>query len=715
MSNFDHIFRVDHDALGIATLTWDMAGRPVNVFTKEAIRAFEDTIDALIADGDIKAVVIASAKSVFHVGADLDMAQQMSARPAKELFANIMQINSMMRRMETAGKPFVAAIGGHALGGGLEMALACHARIVVDNPKLQLGLPEAKVGLMPGFGGTQRLARLIPLMEALPALAQGSSFALEKAKALGLVNDVVPADKLIETAKAWARANPKATQPWDNKGFKAPSGVVHSPANFQFFVGASAQYRKTTGGVYPAPAAILDAVYHGLQMPIDQGLKVEARKFVGISQSPVAGAMIRTLFFGLNDANALRRRPAGPPMQSFKKIGMIGAGLMGGGIAYTAAHAGIDVVLIDTTQEAADKGKDYSVRLLDKALSRGKLTADKKDVHLARIVATTDYAALADADLVIEAVFEAKAVKESVLRAIEAVVRPDTVIASNTSTIPITELAAFMQDPSRFIGMHFFSPVEKMPLVEIISGVKTGEAALASAFDLCKAIGKTPIDVNDGRAFFTTRVVSAYMIEGMALLREGVAPALIDNAGKQAGMPMGPLRLADMVNLDLAVKIADQTIAHLGESYTEHPGSSAARRMVELGRIWEKAGKGFYDYGSETRLWPELATQFPRAETQPLAEDVKSRPMAIQAVETLRCFDDGVLKTPEDADLGSIMGWGFPPHTGGVATYIDQTGSANLLHLTEKLNVAHGDRFAPPAKLKQLVRDNELLYAGASV
>jgi 3-hydroxyacyl-CoA dehydrogenase / enoyl-CoA hydratase / 3-hydroxybutyryl-CoA epimerase len=710
MNTINEFFQIETSSDGVATLTLDMADKPVNVFTQALLEAFEETVIELIDDEAVNAVIIASAKAVFHVGADLAMAQAMSARAAPELFTDIMRINSLFRRIETGGTTFVAAINGHALGGGLELALACHARIVANNDRLQLGLPEAKVGLMPGFGGTQRLTRLISLTDALPAIATGSPFSPAKALGLGLVTEVCEADQLLAAAKAWALANPKATQPWDRKGYKLPSGAIHSPANFQFFAGASAQYRKNTGGHYPAPAAILDAVYQGLQMPIDQALKVEARRFVSISRSIVARSMIKTLFFGMNDANALVRRPAEPPKHNFKTIGMVGAGLMGGGIAYSTARAGCDVILIDTSMEAAERGKAYSERLLDKAVSRGKLTAEARASHLDRITTTTDFAALATADLVVEAVFESKDVKQAALKAIEAAVGPQAIIASNTSTIPISELAAFIDTPERFIGMHFFSPVEKMPLVEIISGKLTSSTALAAAFDLCQLLKKTPVDVNDGRGFYTTRVVSSYMIEGMALLREGVSPALIENAGKVAGMPMGPLRLADMVNLDLAVKIADQTKADSGDAYVEHPGIAAARQMVALERLGEKSGKGFYQYQDDTRLWPDLATLFPVSSDQPKASAVTDRLLMIQAIETLRCFDDGVVKTAIDADLGSILGWGFPPHTGGIASYIDQETPSRLLEKAEQLSKNTGTRFEPPAGLRKLVNDNASLH-----
>lgn len=705
-------FRVATGDDGIAVLTWDAQSSPVNIFSEPAIEAYRDAIEQLIADDSVRGVVIASAKSVFHVGADLEMAQAMGKRDEGELFAKIMEINAVFRRMETGGKPFVAAINGQALGGGFEMAMACHARILGDGPKVELGLPESKLGLMPGFGGTQRLPRLIALDRAVPMMLLGTSLKARDAVQLGLVTAIVPDVELIAEARSWALANPAAKQPWDEKGFKLPSGSVQSPKNFQFFIGASAQAAKTTGGHHPAVQAILEAVYQGLQLPIDPALRVEARRFVRIAHSAESRSMIRTLFFGMNAANRLARRPEGFAPTDIKTIGIVGAGLMGAGIAYQAARAGIDAVVLDVSDEAAANAKAYSERLLDRDFSRGKTTQDKVDTHLARIQPTTDYTDLARCDLVIEAVFEAKDVKETVLRAVEAVVRPDAIIASNTSTIPITQLGKFIEKSARFIGMHFFSPVEKMPLVEIISGQETAPQTLAAAFDLCKLLRKTPIDVNDGRAFFTTKVVSSYMTEGMALLSEGVAPALIENAGKALGMPMGPLRLADMVNLDLVVKIDDQTKADLGADYLPHPGMPLSHALVAQGRVGEKAKAGFYDYcEGGPLLWSGLAALSPPRPDQPDVEMVKQRLLTIQMVETLRCYDSGVLKTAADADLGSILGWGFPAYTGGIATHIDNIGAAQVLSLSQRFAHDAGKRFDPPTKLKTLAASDGLLHA----
>lgn len=702
---------IDND--GIALLTWDQPDSAVNVWTEASIDAFETVVARLIDDTAVKGVVIASGKSTFHVGADLDMAGQLGAMPAETVFDRIMRMHGLFRRMETGGTPFVAAIEGHALGGGLELALACHARIVADDDRIQLGLPETKVGLMPGFGGTQRLPRLIALQDAVMAIAQSKSFRPAEAQRLGLVTATAPRGEVVAEAKAWLLDNAKAKQPWDAGG-KLPSGPVQSPAGTQFFAGAAATLRKQSYGNYPALPATLAAIYQGLQLPIEQGCRIEARRFVEICRSPEARAMIRTLFTGLNDANNLRQRPTGVKPRTFARIGIVGAGLMGGGIGFVAAKAGIEVILLDTSSEQAERGRAYSQALLDKALTRGRTTEAKRRGHLNRITVTTDYAALAECDLVIEAVFEAKAQKRDVLAKIESVVASEALIATNTSTIPIGDLATALARPHRFVGLHFFSPVEKMPLLEIISGTATSPDALAGAFDFCGAIGKTPIDVNDGRGFYTTRVVASYMTEGVALLAEGVAPALIENAGKMAGMPMGPLRLMDMTALDLAVKIDAQNRADLGDTYRPVPGSEILEQLVAAGRLGEKSGGGFYDHeGRDAHLWPGLAA-FAKPRAQPPVGDVIDRLMARQALEMLRCMDDGVVKTPQDADVGSILGWGFAPHTGGIASFVDRVGAAHLLSLAERFSRHAGERYDPPQLLRALAAGGRTLYPQAA-
>lgn len=702
---------VEIDSDNIATLTWDLPGQKVNVFDEQTITEFEDEVRALLANDAVIGCIIASAKDVFHVGADLDMALRLSELPADALFPRVMQMNQLMLDMERSGKTFVAAIEGHAMGGGLELALACHARIVADDSAIQMSLPEAKLGLMPGFGGTQRLSRLLPLTDAITALSTGKSYRPQPALKAGLITEIAEPGEVMNAVRAWIKANPGAKQPWDQKPPRTPTGQIHTAKNLPILAGTAGQMRKNTYGNYPAPEAIMRSVYHGLQMPMEQALKVEARNFIQVACTEVARNMIHTLFFGLNSANALEKKPEGFETRSFRKIGIIGAGLMGAGIAYQAAKCGLEAVVIDRDADVAANALTYSENLLKKTVSRGFMSEADAKGQMARISAGADYAALADCDLVIEAVFEDKAIKEQVLRSICEAAPANAVIASNTSTIPISELAAYVDQPERFIGLHFFSPVEKMPLLEIISGTQTSAETLAAMFDFAKLIKKTPIGVNDGRAFFTTRVVSSYMTEGMALLREGVNPALIENAGKSAGMPMGPLRLADMVNLDLAVKIADQTVADLGDAFDESPGIEAARRMVAQERPGEKAGKGFYDHsGPEPRLWDGLAERFPQTADQPDVAQVTERLMMIQVAETLRCMDDGVLKSAVDADIGSILGWGFAPHTGGVARYIDTEGPDKLLQQMERLTQSSGTRFTPPDRLRALQADGGTLH-----
>jgi 3-hydroxyacyl-CoA dehydrogenase/enoyl-CoA hydratase/3-hydroxybutyryl-CoA epimerase len=508
-------------------------------------------------------------------------------------------------------------------------------------------------------------------------------------------------------AHAWlltAVAGGGAQQPWDAKGFKIPGGAVSSPAVQQVFMAANAMLRARTYGNYPAPRNILSCVYEGLITDLDTGLMTEARYFVQTVLSPEAKNMIRTLFFGMNEANKLAARPAGVPSRKYSKIGVLGAGMMGAGIAYVAAKAGIEVVLVDTVQEAAERGKQYSAGLLAKQQQRGQVTADKAEALLARITPTTDFALLAGAELVVEAVFEDRAIKADVTRRAEAVLGAEAIFAPNTSTLPITGLAEASVRPANFIGLHFFSPVDRMAIVEIIVGKQTSDATLARSMDLVRALGMTPIVVNDARGFYTSRVFSTYVLEGMALLAEGVAPALIENAGLQAGMPVGPLALTDEVSSELIWKIDRQTRLDLGDAYRSRPGHEVAARMVELGRIGKKAGKGFYDYPADAKkqLWAGLAELFPRAASQPDVASVVERLTVVQAVETARCMDEGVLRSARDADVGAILAWGFPPFRGGPLSMIDNAGAAAFVAQCERLAAAHGERFAPPAQLKAM-------------
>ncbi|MBB5223096.1 3-hydroxyacyl-CoA dehydrogenase/enoyl-CoA hydratase/3-hydroxybutyryl-CoA epimerase [Amaricoccus macauensis] len=691
---------------GVATLLWEPQG-PMNVFSEAALASFDAAVGRIASDPVIVGAIVASSGRAFHAGADLDFVMELFDRSPQQVWAFLEAVMTSFRRLETCGKPVVAAINGHALGGGFEMALACHGRVVADDPAIRLGLPESAIGLMPGFGGTQRLPRLIEYRSAVRDMVKGRTWSPRDALALGAVDEVVAPDALRETARkrVLERLGNKtgATQPWDRRGTISPAA---DPGFAGFFTEFNAAQTRANWGNRPAERLVAEAVYHGLQMPIDPALRLEARRFVELSRIPATRAVLRTSFFAVKDARALRRRPVTPPVVIFRKIGVIGGGLMGGGIAYQAAKAGLSVVLIEIDAAAAARGVGYSERLLDRAVDQGSATeADRAD-HLARITPTTDYAALADCDLVIEAVHENADLKHRILAQAEAVMRPDAILASNTSTIPIGQLARPLRRKDRLLGLHFFSPVERMALLEIIDGPETSETTLAAGFDLAKVLGKTPVAVNDGRGFFTSRVVVGYILEGMALLGEGVAAPLVESAGRRAGMPMGPLRLGDMIGLDIIEQIEAQTEADLGAACLPNPGRKVGQTLIGHDRPGEKRrGAGFYDHADDgPRLWHGLADLFPPASKQPDIDAVAERLMFRQAVETLCCFDDGVLASAADADVASVLGWGFAPHTGGVASYIDQIGSQRLLDYCRAAEMTIGPRFAVPKKLEELAR-----------
>jgi 3-hydroxyacyl-CoA dehydrogenase/enoyl-CoA hydratase/3-hydroxybutyryl-CoA epimerase len=700
------------DTDGIATLTWNQPGRAQNVLNGETCAAFFAAIDRVCADASVKGILVTSAKADFVAGGDLEWLQ--ASDDAATLFERTCELHRMLRKLETCGKPVAAALPGSTLGGGLEIALACHYRVAADNARARFGLPEVTLGLLPGGGGTQRLPRLIGVQKALPMLLEGKRIKAAEALKLGIVDAVVNAGEEADAARTWllGEGQTRAQQPWDIKGHKVPGGGISSPAVQQLFTAANAMLRQKTYGNYPAAASILSCVYEGLITDLDTGLKTEARYFVQAVLSPEARAMIRTLFFSLNAANKLAARPADVPTRRYAKIGVLGAGMMGAGIAYVTAKAGLPVVLLDTTQEAAERGKDYSRKLVEKQVQRGRLHADQAEALLARIQPTTSYADLDGAGLVVEAVFEQRDIKADVTRQAEAVLSPDAIFASNTSTLPITGLAEASQRPGNFIGLHFFSPVDKMPLVEVIVARQTTRATLAQALDYVKAIGMTPIVVNDSRGFYTSRVFSTYVLEGLAMLAEGVAPALIENAGLLAGMPVGPLALIDEVSSELIHKVNQQTRADLGVAYIERPGEAVAERMVALGRIGRKAGQGFYDYpesGKKT-LWPGLATEYPKAAAQPDVQTLVDRLITVQAVETARCLDEGVVTDPRDADVGALLGWGFPAFRGGPVSHIHRMGVGAFIDLCDRLAAEHGRRFAPPALLRDMADKHTAFY-----
>ena len=708
------------DADGITTITWDMPGRSMNVISADSDREFKAACRAAIADPKVKGVVITSAKPAFIAGADLSMMEGISAgagltkeQQAKTIFDFFNENAKFTREVEKCDKPFVAAINGTALGGGFEICLMCHYRVVADDPKIQIGQPEVKVGLLPGGGGTQRMPRLMGAMGALPLLIEGKSLDPKAALKSGLVHEVVAAGELIKEAKAYILGGGKAVQPWDEKGFRIPGGEPHSAGGSQVFAGGNAMVSARTLGNYPAPKAIMSCVYEGLQVPIDAGLRIEARYMAELMMNPASRNMIRSLFINMQRAAKLASRPKGVAEAPLKKIAVLGAGMMGAGIAYVSAAAGLDVVLIDSTDAAAQKGKGYSEKLLDGAIAKGRSTAEKKAALLGKITPATSYAGLADCDLVIEAVFEDRAIKADVTKKAEAVLPKTSVFGSNTSTLPITGLAEASRDASKFIGVHFFSPVDKMQLVEIIRGKATSDATLAAAMDYVKRIKKTPIVVNDSRGFYTSRVFGTYTREGIIMLAEGIAPALIENAGRMTGMPMPPLALADEVALDLAYKVGMQTKKDLGDAYRASPADAIVAKMVtDLGRLGKKSDKGFYEYPEDgkKRLWSGLSQFAKPAAEQPDVAELKSRFLYIQALEAARCYEEKVVTAPEDADIGAILGWGFAPWSGGPLSLIDTVGAAEFVRQCDLMAQRLGPRFSPPALLREMAANGAKFY-----
>jgi len=723
---FQH-FKLDIDGDGIALVTWDSPGRSMNVIDPKVMEELLAIVEQVAGDAAIKGAVITSGKEAFSAGADLTLLESLGrvfADLAKSkgpeaavtaLFEESRKLSLLYRRLETCGKPWAAAINGTAVGGGFELLLACHHRVAAQNPRTRLGLPEVKVGLFPGAGGTTRISRMLAPADALQFLLKGDQIRVERAKALKLIDAVVPAADLIKSAKDWVKANPKAKAPWDMDGFRLPGGPVYSKAGMMTFPAANAIYRRETYDNYPAARAILQVVYEGLQLPIDVALRVESRYFAKILRSPEAAAMMRTLFVSMQDINKGLRRPAAVPPTRLKRVGIIGAGFMGASIGYVTAAAGFEVALIDKDQATADKGKALSQTLITDQVNKGRASAADRDTLLKRIAAGADYAALKDCDLVIEAVFEDRNVKTETIKKAQAAMGAGVIFGSNTSTLPITSLAAEFKDPSRFIGIHFFSPVEKMMLVEIILGKQTGDAALATALDYVRAIRKTPIVVNDSRGFYTSRVVGTYLREGHLMLTEGIPAAMIENVGRMAGMPVGPLALNDEVAVDLAWKILKATEADLGASAIDPREKVLLAEMVEKReRYGRKNRKGFYDYPEKgpKKLWPGLADlQVRKLDPDTIdVTELKHRLLGIQALETARCLEEKVLTDVREADVGSILGFGFAPFSGGTLSYIDMMGTKRFVTLCETLAKKYGPRFAPGKLLNEMAAKGESFY-----
>jgi 3-hydroxyacyl-CoA dehydrogenase/enoyl-CoA hydratase/3-hydroxybutyryl-CoA epimerase len=705
----------DKDADGIVTLTLDDPTGSANVMNEHYAESMHNAVEKLVADKDsVTGVVITSAKKTFFAGGDLKGMIHLGPENAGEAFDTVEGVKRDLRALETLGKPVVAAINGAALGGGLEIALACHHRIAADVKGLVVGLPEVTLGLLPGGGGVTRTVRMFGIQDAfMNILSQGTRFKADKAKETGLVDEIVGSvDELVPAAKAWIKANPDShEQPWDKKGYKMPGGTPSSPALAGVLPSFPALLKKQLKGApMPAPRAILDAAVEGAQVDFDTASRIESRYFTQLVTGQVAKNMIQAFFLDLQHINGGGSRPDGIESVKIHKIGVLGAGMMGAGIAYVSAKAGYEVVLKDVSIEAAQKGKGYAEKLEAKALQRGKTTEEKSKELLGRITPAADPADLKGVDFVVEAVFENQDLKHKVFQEIEDVVEPNALLGSNTSTLPITGLATGVKRQEDFIGIHFFSPVDKMPLVEIIKGEKTSDEALARVFDYTLAIGKTPIVVNDSRGFFTSRVIGTFVNEALAMLGEGVEPASVEHAGSQAGYPAPPLQLSDELNLELMHKIAAASrkgVEEAGGKYEPHPAEAVVDKMIELERPSRLKGAGFYEYvdGKRTRLWPGLRETFKSGSTELPLQDMIDRMLFAEALETQKCLDEGVLTSTADANIGSIMGIGFPPYTGGSAQYIVGysgalgTGKEAFVARAKQLAAKYGDRFLPPASL----------------
>ncbi|SDV01043.1 3-hydroxyacyl-CoA dehydrogenase NAD-binding domain-containing protein [Pseudomonas mucidolens] len=706
--------RYEKDQDQIVVLTLDMPGQSANTMNAVYRDAMAATIARLEAENDsIAGVIITSAKKTFFAGGDLNELISVDKPHAKAFYDMVLGLKAQLRSLETLGKPVVAAINGAALGGGWEICLACQHRVALDHASVQIGLPEVTLGLLPGGGGVVRMVRLLGLEKALPYLLEGKKVSAQKALQAGLVDELAgDRDELLAKSRAWILANPAAQQPWDVKGYQIPGGTPSNPKVAQMLAIAPSILRAKTHGCFPAPEKILCAAVEGAQVGFDTAQLIETRYFTELTTGQVAKNMIGTFWFQLNEINVGGSRPQGVAPYVTRKVGILGAGMMGAGIAYASASAGIDVVLKDITLAAAEKGKVHSAMLLEKKVGRGQLTAEQRDNILARIHPTDADAELAGCDLIIEAVFEDRELKARVSAAAQRAVGVDAVIASNTSTLPISGLATAVPDPGKFIGLHFFSPVDKMPLVEIIKGARTSDETLARGFDFVLQIKKTPIVVNDSRGFFTSRVFGTFTHEGIAMLGEGVAAPLIETEARKAGMPVGPLAVSDEVSLSLMSHIRQQTAKDLqaeGKPSPEHPAFAVIELLLnEYKRPGKAAGGGFYEYpvGAQKHLWPQLKSRFEKPDQRISPQDVRDRLLFIQAIETVRCVEEGVLMSTADANVGSIFGIGFAAWSGGALQFINQYGLNDFVARARYLAEQYGARFTPPALLLEKAAQN---------
>ncbi|GHG97424.1 3-hydroxyacyl-CoA dehydrogenase NAD-binding domain-containing protein [Pseudodonghicola xiamenensis] len=720
-------FTMTKGADGVALITWDVPGKSMNVMSFTGLAELEACIDDALADEAVKGIVITSGKpGSFAGGMDLNLLAKMKEdagdNPAQGLFDGIMQMHALLRKIELAGmdlktkkggKPIAAALPGTAAGIGLELPLATHRIFVAENPKAKYGLPEILVGIFPGAGGTTRMARKLGAMGASAFLLEGKMVDAKAAKAAGVIDEIA-ADP-VAAAKDWVLAAKDAdlVKPWDAKGYKMPGGAPYHPAGFMTFVGANALVHGKTKGAFPAPKALLSAAYEGALVDFDTALRIEARWFTHVLMNPSSSAMIRSLFLNKEALEKGAVRPKDVPDQRVQKLGVLGAGMMGAGIALVSAQAGMQVVLIDRDQAAADRGKAYTEAYLDKGMKRGKVTAEKKEAMLSLITATPDLEQLKGCDLIIEAVFEDPKVKAEMTQKVEAIIPEDCIFASNTSTLPITELAKASKRPEQFIGIHFFSPVEKMLLVEIIKGKETGDRAVAKALDYVRQIRKTPIVVNDARFFYCNRCIIPYMNEAMRMVTEGVSPVLIDHAAQQLGFPVGPIQLTDETSIDLGAKIARATKAAMGNAYPESPSDDLVFWMEDAGRLGRKSKAGFFDYdenGKRLGYWKGMADKYPLAEPQPDLIEVQERLMFAQVLEAVRALEEGVLMDIREGDVGAILAWGFAPWSGGPLSWLDIIGAEYAAERCDQLTAAYGERFTCPPLLREMAEKGESFY-----
>ncbi len=720
-------FTMKTDADGVAVITWDVAGKSMNVMSIDGLDQLDALIDEALADDAIKGVVITSGKEgSFAGGMDLNLLAKMRADagddPAKGLFDGTMRMHALLRKIERAGmdpktlkggKPIASALPGTAAGIGLELPLATHRIFAADNPKARIGLPEILVGIFPGGGGTTRLNFKLGAMAASPFLLEGKMIAPAAAVKAGLIDEVA-ADP-VAAAKEWVLNAKDAdlVKPWDAKGYKMPGGAPYHPAGFMTFVGANAMVNAKTKGAFPAAKALLSAVYEGALVPFDVALRIEARHFTSVLMNPTSSAMIRSLFLNKEALEKGAVRPEGIPDQRVKKLGVLGAGMMGAGIALVSVQAGIEVVLIDRDQEAADKGKAYAASYFDKGIARRKSTAEKKEAALALINATSDLDALKGCDLIIEAVFEDTSVKAEMTKKVEAIIPDDCIFASNTSTLPITGLAEASVRKDQFIGIHFFSPVERMALVEIIRGKETGDRAVAKALDYVRQIRKTPIVVNDARFFYANRCIIPYGGEATRMVTEGVAPVLIDNAAQLLGFPVGPIQLGDETSIDLATKIMRASKAAMGNAYPASEADNLIVWMEDEGRLGRKANAGYFNYdekGKRTGYWQGIHDKYPLADEQPELQEIQDRLMFVQVLEAVRALEEGVLMDIREGDVGAILGWGFAPWSGGPFSWLDMIGTPYAAERCDALEAKFGPRFACPDLLREMAAKNQTFY-----